>query len=97
MLLLRSLAKLPLTPLAEEQGLGGQEIFSLFYVNSTMGLGGLGVVACVEERRREMEALLLIRVLTFLKSFKTGGITLSRDVSIQLMAIEEEIYHDHAD
>lgn len=44
-----------------------------------------------------MEALLLARVLTFLKSFKTGGITPSRDVSIQLMAIEEEIDNDHAD
>lgn len=44
-----------------------------------------------------MEALLLARVLTFLKSFKTGGITPSRDVSIQLMATEEEIDNDHAD
>jgi len=48
-------------------------------------------------RRRETAASRLARVLTFLKSFRTGGITWSRKLPIQQMAIEEELYNNHAD
>lgn len=54
----------------------------------------LRVVVCTEERGGGEK--LLPRVLTFLKSFRAGGVTLSRDLPMQLMALEKEIYNNNA-
>lgn len=103
LLLLRSLAKLPLTTPAPELGVGGVR-FSFSCVDCEVELVwvGLGCIVlgyvgggcCTEERGGKEK--LLSRALTSLKSFRAGGITLSRDLPIQLMAHEEEMYNNNA-
>lgn len=102
LVLLRSLAKPPLTAPARVRFGGSEIFFVLCGLWGGAGLSGVGV-HCVglcwgwlPALERGGKEKLLSRALTFLKSFRPGGITLSRDLPIQLMALGEEIYNNNA-